>query len=469
MEESKLLDDTVFRTTFIRLLKNLLKTFEKLEETSKELSETFKDLNENAKKNGKGPPLLRYLKSVPLSLCLGLRGSGRNQQSNAACRFCLPLRLPLLLIQAPLRLPPQPPQLLNRLICYHFQAAFPVYGEAPGEPAAPGGDPSPVGAARTKTMLNSLKAEKDEKTAEAKLESSRGWFIRFKERNHLHNIKVQGEAASVDVEAILSYQEDLTETIKAEGPPPVHEFMHWASSIGIKCHPGFLQLRKEYSLPGLKASKDRLTLLLGTNALDEVKISTLTGDWKKFILILIDDLGEVVQDFNGRQIFQPPQPLGNTTLINQQPSTSKQDHPPAKRLQPDESLDMMPGATFLPSHAAQRPRAAGAVQNACVVAMAMMQALPPAARHLPVVSKLQLASHMWLFGPLSVALPQNTTDYKAANIIINLYIVNEPWVFSLAWCSRINSVTTDNIVLLRQINYPYYSMILEVGDPKGEK
>ncbi|KAK1342057.1 hypothetical protein QTO34_016810 [Cnephaeus nilssonii] len=43
MEESKLLDDTVFRTTFIRLLKNLLKTTEKLEET-------FKDLNENTKK-----------------------------------------------------------------------------------------------------------------------------------------------------------------------------------------------------------------------------------------------------------------------------------------------------------------------------------------------------------------------------------------------------------------------------------
>ncbi|KAK1343895.1 hypothetical protein QTO34_014451 [Cnephaeus nilssonii] len=37
------MDDTVFRTIFIRLLKNLLKTAEKLEET-------FKDLNENTKK-----------------------------------------------------------------------------------------------------------------------------------------------------------------------------------------------------------------------------------------------------------------------------------------------------------------------------------------------------------------------------------------------------------------------------------
>ncbi|XP_036894330.1 glycerophosphodiester phosphodiesterase domain-containing protein 4 [Sturnira hondurensis] len=49
-------------------------------------------------------------------------------------------------------------------------------------------------------------------------------------------------------------------------------------------------------------------------------------------------------------------------------------------------------------------------------------------------------------------------DYKAANITINLYLVNEPWLFSLAWCSRIHSVTTDNVQLLRQMHVPYYFM-----------
>lgn len=50
-------------------------------------------------------------------------------------------------------------------------------------------------------------------------------------------------------------------------------------------------------------------------------------------------------------------------------------------------------------------------------------------------------------------------DYKAANININLYIVNEPWLYSLAWCSRIHSVTTDNIQILNQLNHPYFFMV----------
>lgn len=76
-------------------------------------------------------------------------------------------------------------------------------------------------------FFNSMKTEREqEATWEVKFETSKYWFMRFKEEA-VWNIKAQGEAANADVliEAVTSYPEDSAK-ISNEGCSTTNRFWY---------------------------------------------------------------------------------------------------------------------------------------------------------------------------------------------------------------------------------------------------
>uniref|UniRef100_A0A663MJS9 Glycerophosphodiester phosphodiesterase domain containing 2 n=1 Tax=Athene cunicularia TaxID=194338 RepID=A0A663MJS9_ATHCN len=59
-------------------------------------------------------------------------------------------------------------------------------------------------------------------------------------------------------------------------------------------------------------------------------------------------------------------------------------------------------------------------------------------------------------------------QYRQDNISVNLYVVNQPWLFSVLWCSGVSSVTTNACQVLKEMKHPIWLLQTALWDSTGE-
>lgn len=50
-------------------------------------------------------------------------------------------------------------------------------------------------------------------------------------------------------------------------------------------------------------------------------------------------------------------------------------------------------------------------------------------------------------------------EFSQSNISLTLYKVNEPWLYSVLWCSGVTSVSSEAPHILKKVSYPIWLMV----------
>ncbi|KFD68123.1 hypothetical protein M514_02458 [Trichuris suis] len=121
--------------------------------------------------------------------------------------------------------------------------------------------------AKARTLFNTLAEHTADPAQRQIFAASRGWFQRFRKRRKFHSVKISGEGASADAETAAAFKEELDDIITKEGYLVEPAFNVHETSLFWKRMPRHTYIQDSApAMPGHKANKDRVTLLLSGNA-----------------------------------------------------------------------------------------------------------------------------------------------------------------------------------------------------------
>nr|XP_032833715.1 tigger transposable element-derived protein 1 [Petromyzon marinus] len=130
--------------------------------------------------------------------------------------------------------------------------------------------------AKARSLFEHLKARRGEGSQSETFQASKGWFNRFKSRFKFHEMRVKGEAKSADVATAGDFSRTLAEIIEEGRYCARQVFNVDETGLFWKKMPSSTYIAKEEnSMPGFRSEKDRLTLVLGSNAAGDFKLKPL--------------------------------------------------------------------------------------------------------------------------------------------------------------------------------------------------